>query len=105
MKIAIIGAGPGGLVTALCLHRLGIECQIFEAAPEIRPRGVGLNLLPHAIRELTILGLAERLAALGVATAELSYYNKFGAKSGESRAVWRLATAGHSTHSTVAVSR
>lgn len=80
MKAAIIGGGPGGLVTALCLHRLGIECDVFEAAGEIRPLGVGINVLPHAIRELTILGLAERLAAVGVPTADLSYYNKFGAK-------------------------
>ncbi len=78
LKVAVIGAGPGGLVTALCLHRLGIECHVFEAAHQIRPLGVGLNLLPHAIRELTILGLDAKLAAAGVATAELAYHNKFG---------------------------
>ncbi len=83
MKVTIIGAGPGGLVTALALHRLGIECAVFEAAPEIRPLGVGLNLLPHAVRELTILGLDSRLAASAVATAELAYHNKFGAT------IWR----------------
>lgn len=83
MKVTIIGAGPGGLVTALALHRLGIECDVFEAVPEIRPLGVGLNLLPHAVRELTILGLDSRLAASAVATAELAYHNKFGAP------IWR----------------
>ncbi len=78
MKVLIVGAGPGGLATALHLHRLGIECEVFEAVPEIRSLGVGLNLLPHAVRELTILGLGDRLAASGVATAELAYYSKFG---------------------------
>ncbi len=78
MKAAIVGAGPGGLAAALSLHRLGIDCEVFEATPEIRQLGVGLNLLPHAVRELTILGLAPRLAESGVATAELAYHNKFG---------------------------
>jgi len=83
MKVLIVGAGPGGLATALHLNRLGIEVMVFEATPEIRPLGVGINLLPHAVRELTILGLSERLAATSVATAELAYYNKYGME------IWR----------------
>jgi 2-polyprenyl-6-methoxyphenol hydroxylase-like FAD-dependent oxidoreductase len=83
MKASIIGAGPGGLATALSLNRLGIDCDVFESAPKIKPLGVGLNLLPHAVRELTHLGLESRLAASAVATAELAYYNKFG------DAIWR----------------
>ena len=83
MKALIAGAGPGGLTAALFLDRAGIECEVYESAAEIRPLGVGLNLLPHAVRELTILGLGERLAGAGVATAELAYFNKFGAE------IWR----------------
>src|SRR6478609_2306381 len=83
MKALIAGAGPGGLTAALHLHRAGIECEVYESVAEIRPLGVGLNLLPHAVRELTILGLGDRLAAAGVATAELAYFNKFGAE------IWR----------------
>ena len=83
MVVLIAGAGPGGLTTALHLSRLGIECHVFESAAEIQPLGVGLNLLPHAVRELTIVGLGGRLASAGVATAELAYYNKLGAE------IWR----------------
>ena len=83
MKALIAGAGPGGLTAALHLHRAGIECEVYESVAEIRPLGVGLNLLPHAVRELTILGLGDRLATAGVATAELAYFNKFGAE------IWR----------------
>ena len=79
----IAGAGPAGLTAALHLHRRGFDVTVFESVTELRPLGVGLNLLPHAIRELTLLGLNENLAAISIATAELSYHNKFG------QLIWR----------------
>ena len=82
-NILIIGAGPAGLAAALHLHRRGFEVIVFESVAEMRPLGVGLNLLPHAVRELTILGLDQDLAAISIPTAELSYHNKFG------QLIWR----------------
>jgi 2-polyprenyl-6-methoxyphenol hydroxylase-like FAD-dependent oxidoreductase len=76
--VLIIGGGIGGLTLALSLHQAGIACRVFEAAPEIRPLGVGVNLLPHGMRELTELGLQARLAELAVETRELCFYNRFG---------------------------
>lgn len=78
MEILIIGGGIGGLTLALSLHSVGIACRVFEAASEIRPLGVGINLLPHGMRELTELGLQDRLAKLAVATREVCFYNRFG---------------------------
>ncbi|GAA3549424.1 flavin-dependent oxidoreductase [Nonomuraea rosea] len=79
MRIVIAGAGIGGLTAALSLHAAGFaDVTVHEAAREIRPLGVGINLLPHAVRELTELGLADRLAKIGVATAELAYFNRYG---------------------------
>ena len=76
--ILIAGGGIGGLAAALSLHAAGIPCRVLEAVEEIRPLGVGINLLPHAVRELTELGLGERLAETGVATAELRYVSAHG---------------------------
>ena len=56
-RIAIAGGGVGGLALGLMLHQRGIACTILEAAAEIRELGVGINLLPHAVRELAELGL------------------------------------------------
>ena len=78
MDILIIGGGIGGLTLALSLHQAGIACRVFEAAPGIKPLGVGVNLLPHGMRELTELGLQARLARLAVETRELCFYNRFG---------------------------
>ncbi|GAA4054881.1 flavin-dependent oxidoreductase [Nonomuraea soli] len=79
MRIVIAGAGIGGLSAALSLHAAGFtDVTVHEAARAIEPLGVGINLLPHAVRELTELGLAGRLAAIGVATAELAYFNRYG---------------------------
>ena len=74
----IIGAGIGGLTLGLRLHQAGIPCRVYEAAPEIQPLGVGINLLPHATRELSELGLLPALEAVGVTTQEIAYFNRFG---------------------------
>jgi 2-polyprenyl-6-methoxyphenol hydroxylase-like FAD-dependent oxidoreductase len=77
-EIVIAGGGIGGLVAALSLHEAGFTVRVFEAAPELRPLGVGINVLPHAVRELDELGLRETLEQQGVACRELAYYTKRG---------------------------
>jgi 2-polyprenyl-6-methoxyphenol hydroxylase-like FAD-dependent oxidoreductase len=76
--VIIVGAGIGGLTLALTLHRVGISCRIYEAAPEMKPIGVGINILPHATGELAALGLETALAGAAVTTAEGRFYNRFG---------------------------
>ena len=76
--VLIVGGGIGGLTLALSCHQAGISARIFEAAPEILPLGVGINLLPHGMRELTELGLADKLAAKAIETRTLSYYSRYG---------------------------
>ncbi|GAA1824258.1 FAD-dependent monooxygenase [Agromyces salentinus] len=79
MKIVIVGAGIGGLATALSLEAAGFrDVTVVERARELRPLGVGMNLLPHAVRELTELGLVDEVAAIGTAPARLSYFTRFG---------------------------
>src|SRR5919199_562424 len=77
MKVAIAGAGIGGLTLGLMLHERGIDVQIYEAVSEIKPLGVGINLLPHASQQLCQLGLEECLAEQAVETSTLAYFNKF----------------------------
>jgi 2-polyprenyl-6-methoxyphenol hydroxylase-like FAD-dependent oxidoreductase len=76
--IIIVGAGIGGLALGLALHAAGIPCRIFESAAEIRPIGVGINLLPHATKELAALGLEPALAQVAIATADATFFNRFG---------------------------
>jgi 5-methylphenazine-1-carboxylate 1-monooxygenase len=76
----VVGGGIGGLVTALKLYRVGVSVRVFESVEKIKALGVGINLLPHAVRVLTDLGLAEELQQTGLPTAELIYFNKFGQK-------------------------
>jgi 2-polyprenyl-6-methoxyphenol hydroxylase-like FAD-dependent oxidoreductase len=76
--VLIVGGGIGGLVLALSLHQAGISSRVFEAAPEVLPLGVGINLLPHAMRELSELGLQETLAACAIETRELAFYSRHG---------------------------
>jgi 5-methylphenazine-1-carboxylate 1-monooxygenase len=78
MKIIINGAGIGGLTLALMLHKRGFKPVLYESSTEIKPLGVGINVQPSAIVELTELGLLEKLRATGIETAEVVYFNKFG---------------------------
>lgn len=78
MEVVIAGAGPVGLTLALLLHRQGIRVRLYEAVKELRPLGVGINLLPHSVRVLYQLGLAAALDRIAIRTSALHYYNKFG---------------------------
>jgi 2-polyprenyl-6-methoxyphenol hydroxylase-like FAD-dependent oxidoreductase len=78
MKVIIVGAGIGGMTTALSLHAAGIEVDVFEQARELGELGVGINVLPHATRELAELGLLPALDQAGIRTRELIYTNRFG---------------------------
>ena len=78
MRVMIAGAGIGGLAFALALDQLGIEFLIFDAASELKPMGVGINVLPHAAGELAEFGILQDLETVSVRTRELRYINKFG---------------------------
>jgi 2-polyprenyl-6-methoxyphenol hydroxylase-like FAD-dependent oxidoreductase len=79
----VVGGGIGGLAAALSLAELGADVHVYESVDPIRPLGVGINLLPHAVRELSALGLQPALEKIGVATSELAFYSKHG------KPIWR----------------
>jgi len=83
MKVLIVGSGIGGLTCALMLHDRGIAVELHEQAPTIRELGVGINVLPQAIAELTRIGLLDQLDEVAVRTSELFYLNRFGQE------IWR----------------
>ena len=83
MKVIIVGGGIGGLTTALMLHARGIDCELYEQSDAVRELGVGINTLPHAIKELALLGLIDRLDTVGIRTHELIYTNRLGQE------IWR----------------
>ncbi|MGJ4943628.1 flavin-dependent oxidoreductase [Bradyrhizobium sp. HKCCYLS1011] len=78
MKAIIVGGGIGGLTTALMLRARGIDCELFEQVDAVRELGVGINTLPHAIRELAQLGLLDRLDQAAIRTYELFYLTRHG---------------------------
>src|ERR1700761_5498483 len=78
MTVLIAGGGIGGLTLALSLHQIGVPVRVFESVPQLKPLGVGINVLPHAVRELVELGLMDKLDASGVRTKELAYFSKRG---------------------------
>lgn len=76
--VVVVGAGIAGLVTALSLHQIGVDVDVYESVDEIRALGVGINLLPHAVLELDALGLLDRLRRVAVEPTTLAYFTKRG---------------------------
>ncbi|WJR35813.1 flavin-dependent oxidoreductase [Mycobacteroides immunogenum] len=77
-SIVIAGAGIGGLTSALTLHAAGFEVTVLESAQQVKPLGVGINMLPHAVGVLTELGLGPQLTRMGIATTEIRFCDKHG---------------------------
>lgn len=79
----IVGGGLVGLTAALALHQKGVNVQVFESVEEIKPLGVGINLLPHSVLNLAKLGLLEELRKVAIETSSLAYY------SADGKTVWK----------------
>src|SRR5918992_4173992 len=78
MDIVIVGGSIGGLTPGLLRPRGGILSRIYKSTPNIRPRGFGINILPHASRYLCELGLEAALTRFGILTREAVFYNRYG---------------------------
>ena len=78
MRAVIVGAGIGGLVTALRLHRAGIACAVYEQSERSARWASGSTCLPHAVRVLAESGLLDALDAVAVRTPELVYAHRLG---------------------------
>jgi hypothetical protein len=94
VELIIIGGGIGGLTLALAAHaaKAAARIRVFEAAPDIRPLGVGINLGPHAVKELSQLGLQDALAAVACQPQDYAFFTSHGQLV--YREPWGLA-AGH----------
>jgi 5-methylphenazine-1-carboxylate 1-monooxygenase len=82
MKAIIVGAGIGGLTTALFLNKHGIDCEVFEQAPAIQELGVGINLMPQASASLDEIGMLPVVEQSGIAPDHLFY------RTGQGLTVW-----------------
>lgn len=76
--VVIVGGGIGGLTAALAMHRIGRSVQLFETVERVEALGVGINLLPHAVRELDELGVFGPVAQVGLQPTRLGYFTKRG---------------------------
>jgi len=94
MDVVIVGGGIGGLTLALAVHAAApsSRVRIFEAAADIRALGVGINLGPHAVKELSALGLQDALVAVACAPQDYAFFTRHGQLV--YREPWGLA-AGH----------
>jgi 2-polyprenyl-6-methoxyphenol hydroxylase-like FAD-dependent oxidoreductase len=60
-RVAVVGAGVGGLTLAAALTRIGVPCLVFEQAGSLTEAGAGVQLSPNAIRPLIQLGIGPAL--------------------------------------------
>ncbi|WCM89100.1 flavin-dependent oxidoreductase [Acidovorax sp. NCPPB 3576] len=93
LHIVVAGGGIGGLTAALALAAQGHRITVCEASAHLKPLGVGINLLPHAVAVLDGLGLLPALRTMGVETAALVFANRHGQPIYEDR---RGVAAGYS---------
>lgn len=69
-RIAIVGAGISGLVSACALQKHGFRPQVFEKAKQLGEVGAGLTLAPNATHALFSIGLEEDLMRLSTQPSE-----------------------------------
>jgi 2-polyprenyl-6-methoxyphenol hydroxylase-like FAD-dependent oxidoreductase len=79
VKAIVIGAGIGGLATAIALDRAGVEVEVYERVAELGEIGAGISLWANAIRALRSIGLADALLASGAPAGDAGLRTSEGA--------------------------
>jgi FAD-dependent urate hydroxylase len=80
LKVVIIGAGMGGLTTAIALRQAGYEVEIYDRVSQLRPAGAGISLWSNGVKVLNRLGLNKEIAAIGGQMDRVTYYSQMGEK-------------------------
>lgn len=75
MKAIIIGAGIGGMSTAIALEQKGFSTQVFEAVKEMKPVGAAISIWPNGVKCLNALGMAEKIKAIGGDMRTMAYFD------------------------------
>ena len=64
LRVAVIGAGIGGLAAACAMRRFGIEVEVYERSSELGEVGAGLQIGPNGVKVLRAIGLEDTLEGL-----------------------------------------
>ena len=78
LKVIVIGAGMGGLTTAIAMQKAGYEVEVYERVRELRPAGAGISLWSNGVKVLNQLGLGPKIAKIGGPMEQMAYYSKSG---------------------------
>src|ERR1700742_1782614 len=80
MDVIVIGGGVGGLTLALELKASGAakRLRVYEAASEMKTLGVGIHVGAHAMKELTALGLEDKLVAISCQPLDYAFFTRHG---------------------------
>ena len=83
-RALVVGAGIGGLATAIALQRTGREVLVLERAPQLREIGAGISLWPNAVKALRRLGIGDAVEAAGAPAHDAAFRTWRGAQLGAS---------------------
>ena len=78
LKVIIIGAGMGGLTTAISMTQAGYDVEVYDRVGQLRPAGAGISLWSNGVKVLNHLGMGEEIAALGGAMQRITYLSQTG---------------------------
>ncbi len=78
LKVIIVGAGMGGLTTAIAMRQAGYDVEIYDRVRQLRPAGAGISLWSNGVKVLNRLGLGAEIAQIGGTMQRMSYLSKTG---------------------------
>ena len=75
LKVIVVGAGMGGLTTALAMKQVGYDVEIYDRVAALRPAGAGISLWSNGVKVLNRLGLGRAIARIGGPMEHMAYYD------------------------------